>query len=86
MDAFAFRFHQSGSGEGQVEREGGRLRERTQRRGTAGRFEKLLFAPSFEVSGNVNLESDTSKNEKIPKEEKGASSTSLRLSYSAEGA
>ena len=70
MDAFAFRFHQSG----QVEREGERAREALQVRG------EIALARSRSL-GNVNFESGPSKKERIHKEE-GSSSTSLRLSYS----
>ena len=74
MDAFAFRFHQSG----QVEREG----ERGRLRCTAGRFVRggIALARSRSL-GNVNFESGPLKKERIHREE-GSSSTSLRLSYS----
>ena len=74
MDAFAFRFHQSG----QVEREGERGKEALQRRSVRG---EIALARSRSL-GNVNFESGPLKKERIHREEEGSSSTSLRLSYS----
>ena len=74
MDAFAFRFHQSG----QVEREGERGKEALQHcRSVRG---EIALARSRSL-GNVNFESGPLKKERIHREE-GSSSTSLRLSYS----
>ena len=78
MDAFAFRFHQSG----QVEREGERGKEEALHHCRSVRGE-IALARSRSL-GNVNFESGPLKKQRIHREE-GSSSTSLRLSYSERG-
>ena len=75
MDAFAFRFHQSGQVEREGEGEGGSTA--LQRRSVRG---EIALARSRSL-GNVNFESGPLK-KRIHREEEGSSSTSLRLSYS----